>query len=134
MQSRSWFGLIAVAAACGLGAPIRAERPPEQQSAADIVVTGTVEGLYQRSKGDYVNYVVELRVESVDKGKDLAKGATVYVYCFNRKPNAPQIPSASGHAIPQEGERIKAFFKDGQGKHEAIYPYWFEELKKPATK
>jgi hypothetical protein len=106
------------------------ELPREPREKADYVVTGTVEGVYVRDKGYYHHYVVELRLESVEKGKQLEKGTTLYVSSFRRKANAPKEPSASGHELPpKEGERVKAFVKDAKGKHSGIYSDWYDELK-----
>jgi hypothetical protein len=106
------------------------ELPREPREKADYVVTGVVEGVYVRDKGYYHNYVVELRVHSVEKGKQLEKGTTLYVSCFRRKDDAPREPAATGHEPPpKEGQRIQAFVKDGKGKHAGIYPNWYDEVK-----
>ncbi len=110
--------------------PARSEIPPENRDEADFVVTGVVRGVYIRDHGHYHNYIVELLLDEVEKGKDLERRDTFYVYCFKRKSTAPQEPSAGGHrAIPKEDQRIKAYVKDDRGKHNAIYPNWFDEAK-----
>ncbi len=114
--------------------PPRAEIPPESRDEADIVVTGVVRGVYVRDEKHYHNYIVELLVDEVEKGKNVERRDTCYVYCFKRKSTAPQVPSAGGHrAIPKEDQRIKAYVKNDRGKHNAIYPNWFDEAK-PAGK
>jgi hypothetical protein len=106
------------------------ELPREAREKADYVVSGVVDSVYARDKGYYDYYVVELRVESVEKGNELERGKTLYVSCFRRKATAPREPSATGHELPpKEGQRIKAFVKDAKGKHAGIYPDWFDEVK-----
>jgi hypothetical protein len=119
------FGLFVSIVNAAMG-----ELPREAREKADYVVSGVVEGVYARDKGYYDYYVVELRVESVEKGKELEKGKTLYVSCFRRKATAPREPSATGHELPpKEGQRITAFVKDAKGKHAGIYPDWFDEVK-----
>jgi hypothetical protein len=122
-------GSLLVVSVCGIIRAAVGEIPPEPREKADYVVTGVVEGVYARDQGHYHNYVVELRLDSVEKGKQLKAGTTLYVSCFRRKASAPQEPSAGGHKPPpKEGQRIKAYVKDGKGKHPAIYSNWYDEL------
>jgi hypothetical protein len=98
-------------------------------------VSGLVKGVYTRDEGHYHHYIVEVVVDEVEKGKDLEAGKTLYVYSFDRKRNAPLEPSASGHEDPpKKGQRIKAFVKDGKGRHEAIYPNWYDEVQPADSK
>jgi hypothetical protein len=120
--------LVALAAQ----AAARAEIPPESRDKADFVVTGVVQGVYLRDEKNYHNYIVELLVDDVEKGEGLEPRYTLYVSCYKRKTSAPPEPSAGGHkSVPKEGQRIKAFVKDGRGKHKAIYPNWFD-VARPA--
>lgn len=113
----------------------RAERPNEDRAKADFVVDGVVKGVYTRDEGYYYHYIVELVIDEVEKGNDLATGRTLYLYSFDRKRNAPPEPSASGHeSPPKKGQRIKAFVKDGKGRHEAIYQDWYDELQAADSK
>ena len=106
------------------------EIPRESREKADYVVSGVVEGVYARDSGHYHHYIVELRVDAVEKGKELEKTTTLYVSCFRRKATAPQETAATGHELPpKEGQRIKAFVKNGKGKHAGIYPDWYDEVK-----
>jgi hypothetical protein len=114
--------------------PAGAEIPPESRDKADFVVTGVVRGVYVRDEKNYHNYIVELMLDEVDKGKNIEPRDTFYVSCYKRKASAPPEPSPGGHrAIPKEGQRIKAFVKNDRGQHNAIYPNWFDEAK-PAGK
>jgi hypothetical protein len=122
--------LIVFVLVCAALASANAEIPPESRDKADFVVIGVVRGVYRRDEGHYHNYIVELAIEEVDKGKNVEPRDTFYVACFKRKASAPQEPSAGGHrVIPEEGQRIKAFVKRDRGKHNAIYPNWFDEAK-----
>ena len=114
---------------CGM-TTAEAERPTEDRAKADFIAAGVVKGVYTRDEGDYYHYIVELTVDEVEKGKDLDAGSTLYVYSFDRKKSAPPEPSASGHEDPpKRGQRIKAFVKDGKGRHEAIYQDWYDVLQ-----
>jgi hypothetical protein len=107
-----------------------AEREPEDRKDADIVVKGDVRSVYVRDEKEYYHYIVELRVDEVEKAKDVKPRDTLYVYCFKRKKDAPREPAMSGHdSPPEKGQRIKAFVKHGRGKQEAIYPNWYDRLE-----
>jgi hypothetical protein len=124
------FAVLIIVLACSVLAVARGEIPAEHRDKADYVVSGVVEAVYLQDKGYYHHYIVELRVDEVAKGKELKAGSTFYVSCFRRKADAPREPSASGHEPPpQPGQRITAFVRDSKGKHRAIYPNWFDELK-----
>jgi hypothetical protein len=117
--------LLASAAPAAIG-----EIPRESREKADYVVSGVVEGVFARDSGHYNHYVVELRVDSVETGIGLEKTKTLYVSCFRRKATARPETAASGHELPpKEGQRIKAFVKNGKGKHAGIYPDWYDEVK-----
>ncbi len=121
---------VTIAVAVSIANTARTERPTEALAKASFVVTGVVKGVYTRDEGHYYHYIVEVLVDEVEKGNDLEAGGTLYVYSFDRKRNAPIEPSASGHEDPpKKGQRIKAFVKDGKGKHEAIYPNWYDEVQ-----
>jgi len=133
-MNRYVWSLFALLVALATQTSTRAEIPPESRAKADFVVTGVVRGVYVRDEKNYHNYIIELQVDEVEKGKNLEPRDTLYVSCYKRKSTAPQEPSAGGHrAIPKEDQRIKAYVKDDRGKHNAIYPNWFDEAK-PAGK
>jgi hypothetical protein len=120
---------LTVAVALSSAGTAHAERPTEDRTKADFVAAGVVNGVYTRDEGHYYHYIVEVFVDEVEKGPNLAVGKTLYVYSFDRKKDAPLETAASGHEDPpKKGQRIKAFVKDRKGKHEAIYPNWYDEL------
>ncbi|MEX2139610.1 MAG: hypothetical protein WD894_10135 [Pirellulales bacterium] len=129
------LNLLAVAMVLSAVEAARAEREPEDRKKADFVIVGMVKGVYSRDTGEYHHYIVEVRVDEVEKGRNFEAGGTFYVYCFDRKASAPIEPAMSGHAAPpKEGQRIKAFVKERKGKHEAIYPNWYDQLQPAGSK
>ena len=110
-----------------------AERPKEPIEKATHIVTGTVRKVFRRNADANLEYVIQLRIESVQKGTGVEAGDYLYAYAFQRKRGAPLEPSASGHnAIPAEGHRIEVALVARQGRMEGLYPDWFTPLKEPA--
>jgi hypothetical protein len=115
--------------------PAQAEKVHETRDRANYVVTGTVQAVYTRDANGYLNHLVEIKIEEIDKGTGLKRGDALQVSCFQRKPAAgTPLPGASGHkAPPQEGQRIKAFVIARGGVNAGVYPNWFDllpEIKK----
>ncbi|MGC1275319.1 MAG: hypothetical protein WBC44_16555 [Planctomycetaceae bacterium] len=118
--------LVIVVACC---AWLRAERPTEPVSKADFVVVGKVTKVFHRDFSSQDEYVIQIRIEEIEKGEGYRLRDLIFAYAFQRKPGLPLEPSASGHiAIPEEGQRIRARIKRGNGEMEALYPEWFEVL------
>ncbi len=111
--------------------PAQAARPIEKRETADYVITGTVRAVYVRDTKGYRSYVVEIKVDEVEKGARLKKGDTFRAYCYQRKEGFGGLAyDTAGHtAVPREGQRIKAFVKDGGGHNEGIYPNWFYVIR-----
>jgi len=108
--------------------PVRADRPIQKRENADYVVVGKVNAVYVRDTEGYRQYIVELSVEEVDKGQVLKKGDTFRTFCYQRKKGKGGLEfDTVGHAaVPEEGQRIRAFVNGGRGHHEGVYPDWFE--------
>jgi hypothetical protein len=105
------------------------ERPIEPPASAAHVVTGEVRKVFHRDGGSVDEYVVQIRIDGIEKGKGYDPGDTIYAFAFRRKPGLGELPSASGHtAVPKEGQRIRAQIKRGKGQMEALYPDWFNVL------
>jgi len=103
-------------------------RLPEARSKADHVVTGVVTAVHASETADYRNFVVEIKVEQVEKGAGFKPGDTFRATCYQRKEGAADRgPDDAGHKlVPKVGQRVKAYVKaDG----EAIYPDWIDILK-----
>lgn len=107
----------------------RAARPIQRRENADYVVIGTVYAVYVRDTEVYRQYIIELRVEAVEKGSGLKKGDTFRAFCYQRKPGKGGPFDTPGHAaVPKEGQRIKAFVNRGGGHHEGVYRNWFDAM------
>ncbi|CAN5292880.1 hypothetical protein BH23VER1_BH23VER1_12390 [soil metagenome] len=106
-----------------------AERPVEKPDSASHVVTGTVSKVFQRDSTEDSEFLVEIKIQSIEKGAGYAKGDYIFAYAYQRKADAPLVPASSGHSsIPTEGQLIRACIKRGNGQMEALYPDWFEVL------
>ena len=111
----------------------RAERPHESDELANYVVTGKVAKVFARDRGDdsqFIDYVVLIRIDGVERGEGYREGDSIYAYAMRRKPGArTDQPGIGGHrGVPEEGQRIKAWIKRSRGQMEALYPKWFELL------
>jgi hypothetical protein len=106
----------------------RAERPPESKSQADLIVTGRVGKVYTNTDAADLNYIVEIEIQSIQKGQGVQPGQVLDARCFQRRPDAPRVPAAYGHRqVPREGEAIRAFLMlRSDGRHEGTYPDWIE--------
>ncbi len=116
-------GLVVLAATM-----VRSEEAPlsleKKQAQSTHILTGFVRGVYSRDvdstlygKGTVVTRsVVEVEVESVEKGKGIEKGDVVYARCWQLKKRGEKglVPGLNGHSdIPADGERIRAFLAKG---------------------
>lgn len=119
-----------------------AEKAPESKDSADHVVTAHVEAIYTRTRTvdadtpfetKRTEYVIELNVLEVHKGKDARKDKHFHVHCFKRiepTDGSTPPPGMGGHwQIPQEGQTIKAYTRFAHKQHKGIYPTWFEVVK-----
>jgi hypothetical protein len=109
----------------------QADRPDEGRKQADYVISGTVHAVYVQDTKGYRMYVVEIKVEEVEKGARLKKGDTFRAFCYQLKEGFGGLEyDTAGHtAVPKVGQRIKAFVKDGRGRNEGIYPDWFDVIR-----
>ena len=124
--------ILGVVAVRGAG-PGQAERPVEKRERADYVVTGAVTAVYSRETPGYREYVVELRIEQVEKGAGVKKGDTFRAFCYQRKPGKGGLEfDTAGHTtVPKEGQRVKAFVNRAGGRYEGVYPDWVDTLGGP---
>jgi len=113
-----------------------AERKPNAPQDAKLVVWGTVEEVVREETDEFNRFKVKIRVENMERGyirvgNTARSSGDVWAHCFQRKPSAPKVPSASGHtAIPKKGQFIRALLLEPRrGEYEGIYPDWFHELK-----
>ena len=113
----------------------RAERPIEKREQADYIVSGLVTAVYGRETTGYREYVVEIRLEQVEKGTGFKSGDTFRAFCYQRKEGKTGLEfDTAGHkTVPQEGQRVKAFAIRGRGRNEGVYPDWVD-IVGPARK
>jgi hypothetical protein len=108
---------------------LAAERPTERRADADLVVVGKVSGVFIRETEGYKHYLIEVYVESMEKGSG-RRGDILRLSCYQRRPgkDSLEFDSAGHSAVPKEGQRIKAFANAKRGRNEGIYPEWFDVL------
>lgn len=138
MTNHLYLVIVLFAAGIVFCVESRAERKPDSPKDATHIVVGTVDRVFHRESKEQNQYIVQLKVQSVERGKSLKKGDMLLVYCFQRKSSATPIPAEGGHkAIPREGQQIRALAKPRNGLLEGIYPNWFsvvDTAKKDAAK
>jgi hypothetical protein len=133
----------ALVAVLAVTASSLAERAPEDRKAATHVVVGTVEGVYVRGKEEFHNYVIELTVEKVEKGKGPKAGETLYVRCYlwnsdyhkgkklsKKEEKQIALRWSSYNGVPKEGQRVRVYVKHRSGKYDGTYPDWYEVVKR----
>jgi hypothetical protein len=91
------------------------------RKSAQNVVTGTITAVYVRETRDKWYYIVEIKVEEVEKG-ELKEGDTCRATYSQFRRRNDVHPNPAG---PKEGQRVKAFF-DQQGR--GAYPKWMDAL------
>ena len=122
-----------------------AERTHEKSDDATHVVTGTAQRIYTRETKTQIQYIVEIKVNQVERPATLKPGELLSAYCFQTRKMKP-IESGtvlekakallasigeSGHsAVPKEGEQIRALTKPRHGRLEGLYPDWFSPVKR----
>jgi hypothetical protein len=124
------WGIVCLSTTLTLGTAALADRPVEQKARATHVVVGKVERVFTRDTKSYREFIIELHISEVLKGRDLTLGHTLYVFCYQRKAGAGGLSAdSSGHAsVPREGEQVKVFVKNQRGQFEGVYPDWYEKL------
>jgi hypothetical protein len=95
---------LAVIALALLVAAATAERPVQKRDKADLVVSGKVEKIATKTAkfgndGEMTNYVVTVKVDKVETGKDVKAGDSIEVRWFHvtKRPSKP-LPGAYGQA------------------------------------
>jgi len=107
-----------------------ADAPHEPRQNATDVFAGKVVAVY-RNKGRILDEcVVEIAVDTVEKGDAAMPGMTVYTFCRINPPGANVKPGQTGHSMaPEPGQTVRVFIKHANGKNEGVYPDWVEVLK-----
>ena len=147
--------VIAVLSVLFLTARATAERanlsPERLQEEATHVVTGTIKAVYSRDveterqgRGTVETHsVLEIEVDAVEKGGGIAPKDVIYARCWRVKTSGegPPRPGASGHRIPAEASRVRAYLARGTylptGQEDngltVVYPNGIETLDVGAT-
>jgi hypothetical protein len=143
-----WITFTALLAALGQVAELRAERAPEERDKATHVIVGKVAGVYLREQKD-TRYLVEMVIETVERGEGFKPGGTFYAHCYLWVPDyykgkklteeeQKQLALRGGayDGVPKEGERVRVYarheavYRNGRpGKYNGIYPNWYDVLK-----
>jgi hypothetical protein len=111
--------------------PAAAARLIENRYNADYIISGTVVAVYSRETKLSRNYVVEIKVEDVEKGSAVGRGDTFRAFCYQRKGGVMDRPfgDSAGHkTVPMEGQQVKVFVKRSGGRNEGVYPDWVDVL------
>jgi hypothetical protein len=111
---------------------VYADRPDQKREQADYVVSGAVTAVFRREITGYHEFIIEIRVEVVEKGAGIKKGDTFRAYCYQRKEGKGGLEfDTAGHkTVPKEGQQVKAFVNRAGGRNEGVYPDWIDILGK----
>ena len=111
--------------------PVHAARAAQKREQADYVVSGLVTAVYSRESQGYNNYVVEIKVENVEKGDGIKKGEYFRAFCYQPRSGGKLslFDDHHGHKIvPKEGQQVKVFVNRAGGRNEGVYPDWIDIL------
>jgi hypothetical protein len=115
--------------------PAHAARAAQKRENADYVLTGLVTAVYIREGQGYNHYVVEVKVENVDKGDGIKKGDYFRAFCYqpSSEGKISFFDDHHGHKIvPKEGQQVKVFVNRAGGRNEGVYPEWVDILSDSA--
>jgi hypothetical protein len=115
----------------------------EKHEQATHVFIGKVKALHVEKSNGFLDYVIEVTVESVEKGEGMKAGDTVPISCYLRDPDwlkgktlskEEQLKDAmrrdsSYRGVPKEGEQIKVYARKVKEKFSGIYPDWYDPVK-----
>jgi hypothetical protein len=132
------IGLLLLGCLAGFGA-----RVAEKREHATHVFTGKVKAVHVEKKNGFLDYVIEVTVESVEKGEGMKAGDAVPISCYLRDPDwlngktlskEEQLKDAmrrdsSYRGVPKEGEHIKVYARKVKEKFDGIYPDWYDLVK-----
>lgn len=129
---------LSLAAIVLLGAAtVRAEMPPQPTKNASLVVEGVVREAFRSLRAMTIDYLFLIEVRSAKAGAEpefayngpLPKaGDALYVYAFQRTPDAPMIAGPGGYReLPTEGSIIVAYlYPRNRSGWQFAYPRGFE--------
>src|SRR5437868_4840569 len=112
--------------------------PPITKDQATHIVTGEVRQVYKTEPGGYTYYLVELKVEKVERGGGLLAfgsgpraGRFTYISCFQRSADLPrEAVGDPGHqTTPRSGEKIRVWLLEtSEGEYKMLWPVGYELL------
>ena len=122
-----WMSTLFLVLFAAAGAS-RAERPPETKKDATDIVTGIVQKITPREEkigrdGVLTTYTAELKVDSVEKGKDIQKGATVKFFWIHitKRPSGGFV-GAFGHKYNvRPKDKVRVWLVKRDKDYEVIY-------------
>lgn len=108
-------------------------RPIEKRENTDYIISGMVTSVYTRETTGYRDYIVEIKVELVEKGAGIRQGDSFRTFCYQRKEGKGGLEfDTPGHNIvPREGQRVRAFINWAGGRNEGVYPDWIDIIEGP---
>lgn len=125
-EARIAIFCLAFAAAVSAAVSLMAERvplnPEQLREEATHVVVGQVKAIYRRAvassrsgEGTIEEHaVVEVEVETVEKGAGIERNDVIYVRCWRIKtPGNRQVTGPAGHVLPRENQRVRAHLVRG---------------------
>jgi hypothetical protein len=115
--------------------PAHAARAAQKRENADYVLSGMVFAVYSQETQGYNNYIVEIKVESVEKGDGIKKGDYFRAFCYQPRQGGTLgvFDDHHGHKIiPKEGRQVKMFVNRAGGRNEGVYPDWVDILSDSA--
>jgi hypothetical protein len=108
-----------------------AARATQKRENADYVLSGKVIAVYSQETQGYNNYIVEIKVESVEKGDGIKKGDYFRAFCYQPSKTGKLGPFDDHHGhkiVPKEGQQVKVFVNRAGGRNEGVYPDWVDIL------
>jgi hypothetical protein len=120
-----------------------AARLPEKREQASHIFTGKVKAVHVEKNNGFLDYVIEVTVESVEKGEGVKAGDTVPISCYLRDPDwlkgktlskEEQFKDgmrrdSSYRGVPKEGDQMKVYARKVKEKFDGIYPDWYDLVK-----
>jgi hypothetical protein len=103
-------------------------RPVEKREDADVIFSGVVAAVYTRETMGYRDYIIEIKVELVEKGTGIKQSDSFRAFCYQRKEGKGGLEfDTPGHnTVPKEGQRVRAFINQAGGRNEGVYPDWID--------
>jgi hypothetical protein len=119
---------VALVAAASLTRGEIAPRSPDELAKAKTIVVGKINAAYRETtrSAEWEDHhgVVEIAVESVERGEGVKPGDIIFARFWNRywigKKDPP--PYGTGHHLHDKGSTIRAHLEPGKGAYEILLP------------